>query len=564
MQFKEKKPKTNPANELRYLSLGGAGDVNKNMHLYEYNGQILVVDCGIDFPDSDMPGVEIVLPDFSYLYERRNNVLGVVITHGHEDHFGALPYFLEDMHVPVYASKLVAGFIKAKLEDFNLRDRDVRVLDPEKDSVTLGPFKISPFRINHSVPDSTALCIETPVGKIFHVADFKFDWTPVMDKPFDVARMLALAGGQPLALFTDSLGASTDGYTRSEMEIGGEFLNIFSQAKRQIFLTTISSNISRMQQAINVAEKLGRRVCFLGRSIERNTLVAGRLGYLHLARKTWIKAEQAMDFPQSQILYIVTGCYGQPNSVLAKLARRDYRFVSILPGASVVFSGDPAPPGAKEHVDSLVDRLTGLGSDVYYYDTQENLHTSGHGSRGDLLMLASLLSPRYFIPIGGTLRHAQAYTKMVEPLGVHPEDVFKMEAGQFLRFTSGQKALRGEKIPLTGVYVDSSGVEDLGGKIMRDRQLLANDGVLVVSVVLKDGLIPVKVEALSRGFTQEDRGAALFEKVATEVKRFFAENETLVRTNRVEAIRSLRKELMKFVTRQTLRHPLILPIILDI
>lgn len=534
------------------------------MHLYEYNGQIVVVDCGIDFPDSDMPGVEIVLPDFSYLLQNRNNVLGVIVTHGHEDHFGALPYLLEELSVPVYASKLVVGFIKAKLEEFNLHDRDIRVADPDRDTITLGPFKISPFRINHSVPDSMALCIETPVGKTFHVADFKFDWTPVMDKPFDVARMLSLSGGSPLALFTDSLGASTEGYTRSEQEISDEFFNIFSKAKRQIFLTTISSNISRMQQAINVAEKLGRRVCFLGRSIERNALVASRLGYLHLSKKVWIKAERAMDYPQQQILYIVTGCYGQPTSGLSKIARRDYRFVSMMPSATVVFSADPSPPGAKEHVDSLVDRLTGLGADVYYYDTQENLHTSGHGSRGDLLMLAALLRPHYFIPIGGTLRHAQAYTKMVEPLGVRPENVFKMEAGQVLRFTSGQKALKGEKIPLTGVYVDSSGLEDLGGRIMRDRQLLANDGVLAVTVALKEGATPVKIEVSSRGFAQEDRGEVLFAKVEGEAKRFILENEFLIRSNRSEAARSLRKELTRFVARQTLRHPLILPIILDI
>lgn len=555
-------PKVYP-NELRYLSLGGAGEVNKNMHLYEFNGQILVVDCGIDFPDSDMPGVEIVLPDFTYLLERRDKVLGVVITHGHEDHYGALPYLLQNLAVPIYASRFVAGLIKAKLDEFKLQSKtNIHLLDPERDTLSLGPFKISPFRINHSVPDSMALAIETPVGKIFHVADFKFDWTPVMDKPFDVARMLKLSEGGVLALYTDSLGAATEGYTRTEMAIGREFADIFARARRQIFMTTISSNISRMQQASDVATSFGRRICFLGRSIERNAVVAQGLGYLKIPKKLLVRPEAAMDYPQDQILYIVTGCYGQPNSVLGRLSRRDYRFAAVKESATVVFSADPSPPGAKEHVDSIVDRLTTLGADVYYYDTQENLHTSGHGSAGDLLMLAALLKPRYFIPIGGTVRHAQAYTKLVAPLGVSSDRVLKMEAGQVLRYTAGGKVVRGEKVPLTGVYVDSSGVEDMGGRIMRDRQLLANDGVLVVTVVLKDETDPVKIEVTSRGFARDENAPAFFTKIEAEVKRFLLENETLTRTNREETTRQLRKELTKFVAQQTFRHPLIMPVFL--
>lgn len=565
MDFRQKITKALRHEGLRYLSLGGAGEVNKNMHLYEYNGQILVVDCGIDFPDSDMPGVEIVIPDFSYLLQRRDKVLGIVITHGHEDHYGALPYLLQNLNVPIYASRLVRGLILAKLEEFGLEKKAaVHALDPERSGVVLGPFRVTPFRVNHSVPDSCGLCLETPVGKVFHVADFKFDWTPVMDKPFDVARMLKLAEGGVLALLSDSLGAATGGYTRSERDIEEQFLQIFSRARRQIFLTTISSNISRMQQAVNVSLKLGRKICFLGRSIERNASVARSLNYLKLPRKAVIKMESAFDFPQSQITYIVTGCYGQPNSVLAKLARRDYRYIALQSQATVVFSADPSPPGAKEHVDALVDRLTAQDTDVYYYDTQENLHTSGHGSSGDLLMLAALLKPAHFVPIGGTRRHAQAYSRLIMSLGVEETRVFKMEPGQFLRFTANRKASLGEKINLTGVYVDSYGTEDLGGRILRDRKILSSDGVLVVTVALKDKVVPVSIEFSSRGFAPEKDLASLFSLLELTVKRFFAESSASGADVRGELSKELRKELSKIVQQKTLRRPLILPVFLDV
>lgn len=565
MDFHQKIAKTFKRDELHYLSLGGVGEVNKNMHLYEYRGQILVVDCGIDFPDSDMPGVEIVIPDFSYLLQRQDKVLGIVITHGHEDHYGALPYLLQSLNVPIYAPRLVRGLILAKLEEFGLeRKAVVHVLDPEKAGVALGPFRVTSFRVNHSVPDSCGLCLETPVGKVFHVADFKFDWTPVMDKPFDVARMLKLAEGGVLSLMSDSLGAATGGYTRSERDIEEQFFQIFSKAQRQVFLTTISSNISRMQQAINVSLKLGRKVCFLGRSIERNAQVARSLNYLKLPRKTVVKMERAMDFPQAQLTYIVTGCYGQPNSVLPKLVRRDYRYISLQNQATVVFSADPSPPGAKEHVDALVDRLTALEADVYYYDTQENLHTSGHGSAGDLLMLASLLKPANYVPIGGTRRHAQAYGHLVAPLGVEAERVFKMTPGQFLRLTGSQRAYLGEKISLTGVYVDSYGTEDLGGKILRDRKILSSDGVLVVTVALKDKVTPVSIEFSTRGFAAEKDLASLFALLELTVKRFFAESGTGGLGGGEEISQELRKELSKIVQQKTFRRPLILPVLLDV
>lgn len=566
MEFFRKKPvKDIPQNELRYLSLGGAGEVNKNMHVYEFDGQLIAIDCGIDFPDSDMPGVEIVIPDFTYVASRRDKFQAVFITHGHEDHYGALPYLLQDVKVPVYASRLVRGLILAKLEEFGLnKEADIRIMDPEKDTIQVGPFKVSPFRINHSVPDSCGLCIETPVGRIFHVADFKFDWTPVMDKPFDVKRALQLADPGVLSLYSDSLGAATGGFTRSERDIEDEFLSIFSKAQGQIFLSTISSNISRMQQAINVSLKLNRKVCFLGRSIERNAIVARSLGYLNLPKKAVIKMENAMDYPQNQITYIITGCYGQPNSALGKLARKEHRFIDLDSKSTVVFSADPAPPGAKEHVDTLVDKLTSFNADVYYYDTQENLHTSGHGSARDLLMLAALLKPKYFVPIGGTPRHAFAYTKLVAPLGVDPKNVFKLEAGQFLRYLPNGRALLGEKIHLTGIYLDTYGTEDPGGRVLRDRQMLASDGILVITVGLKEKSVPVRIEVNSRGFVPEKDTPHLPAHVDLAVKQFFSENPSVAKEDRGELYKRLRKVISGVVYKQTLRRPLILIVVLDI
>lgn len=554
MRFKKREKKA--GGSLRYVSLGGTGEVNKNMHLYEYKGQILVVDCGIDFPDSETPGVDVVIPDFSYLDRKENRAVGVVVTHGHEDHFGALPYLLSHFSVPIYATKLVRGFIAAKLEEFRLDFKpDLRLINPDGPDggvLKLGPFTLTPFRINHSVPDSIGLSIETPMGKIFHVADFKFDWTPVMDKPFDIQKLVGCARGEVRALFSDCLGSTSEGYTRSEKDIEEVFDQLISEAAGQVFVTTISSNISRIQQAINVSLHHGRKICFLGRSVEKNSQVAKILGYLKVPKKMVLSPPRSLDFPSSEITYIIAGCYGQPNSALTRVSKAEHRLISLKRGATVIFSGDPAPPGTKDNVDSLVDRLISLGADVYYYDIQENLHTSGHGSKRELEMLAALIRPTYFIPIGGTMRHMQAYTKIIEAMGFPPENVFSLQPGRFLSF-SKRGARLGETFSLNGVYIDGSGVGDIGGQVLRERQIMANDGLVVLNLPLKGGKLSGKIQVSSRGFTKGDK--TLFSQIEKRVKGIVKGGVSL--ENKHPLVKKIKREVGKVILKEIARRPLI-------
>ena len=559
MQFQQKK-KDKPESLFRYVSLGGVGEVNKNMHLYESGGEILVVDCGVEFPDAETPGVDVVIPDFSYLVKNRQRVRAILITHGHEDHLGALPYLLGQINVPVYSSRLVRGFIASKLEEFQLGGKaDLRLIDPEGESVTLGPFRVSAFRINHSVPDSVGFCLETASGKYFHVADFKFDWSPVMDKPFDVHRLLDLCHGGVTALFSDCLGAASDGYTRSEKNIEGVFDRIISQAAGQVFLTTISSNISRMQQAINASLRYNRRICFVGHSIEKFSEVAQELGFLKFPKKMIVNVPHSLDFSPRDVTYIISGCYGQPESALGRVGRGEHRFLSLKKGATVIFSGDPSPPGAKESVDTLVDQLTALGANVHYYETQEDLHTSGHGSERELAMLAALVRPKYFVPIGGTTRHIFAYQKMIEDLGFPAASVFRLMPGQFLNF-SVRGAHIGEKLNLSGVYIDGSGLGDIGGQVLRERQIMANGGLLVINILIQNGQFSGRLFLLSRGFVSAD--PSLFpqiEKLVRELIRGDVKTE-----NRHILVKNLKRDLSKFLSRKVERHPLILVNFLEV
>ena len=380
----------NKMSALKFIALSGTTGVTENLYVYEYGNDMIVVDCGVGFPESEMFGVDLVIPDFSYIKQNVSKLRGVLISHGHEDHLGGLPFLLKDIQTTIYATKLVGGFIEDKFEDYKDKIPKISVFDPEKDVLTLGVFKVTPFRVSHSVPDGVGFCIDTPEGKIFHVPDYKFDWTPVDGRPFAAAKVATLASQGVLALASDALGANTPGYTESERAIEGRIEAIASDAKGKIYLTTISSNISRMQQTINVAAKLGRKVVLIGRSIERKAQIAKDLGYLFYPNDLVIKSKQASRLPPNKLLFIISGSYGQPGSALYRLCLGEHDFLTVGKGDIVIFSSDPAPPGSKANVDFLVDKLIEGDVDVHYYDMQEDLHVSGHGSIGDIEMLFGL------------------------------------------------------------------------------------------------------------------------------------------------------------------------------
>jgi ribonuclease J len=546
---------------LKFIALSGTTDVTENLYVYEYGNDMIIVDCGIGFPQAEMYGVDLVIPDFSYIKENKHKLRGILISHGHEDHLGALPFLLKDVQAPIYATKLVAGFIKDKFSDHKTKGIKVNVIDPEKDTLSLGVFKVQMFRVSHSVPDGVGFAIETPEGSIFHVADYKFDWTPVDGKPFDIAKAATLASSGVLAVASDCLGSTTPGYTQSESEIESKVGRIARDVKGQIFFTTISSNISRMQQAINVAKMLNRKVAFVGRSTEAKAQIAKDLGYLHYPENLVIPFKRIRKIPKQKIMYIISGSYGQPGSALYRVANSEHDFLTIGKGDAVIFSSDPAPPGSKANVDGVVDRLIEIGVDVHYYEMQEDLHVSGHGCQEDIKMLFALLKPKYYIPIGGTIRHMREYKNIAVGMGATPESTFELMPGDIIEFNNA-KGVRAGRIDVKSILVDGLGVGDVGNVVLRDRKKLARDGVAIVLLQLdrKGNKLITNPEVISRGFVFEKQEKGLLVEAANLLVR---EIEKKQRLDRHVVRRVTIDFLEKYFFRLTGRRPMILPVVVE-
>lgn len=546
--------------KLKFIAVSGTTGVTENMYIYEYGNDILVVDCGVGFPEEAAFGVDLAIPDFTYLIKNKDKIKGVLVSHGHEDHLGALPFLFREIQAPIYSTALVAEFIKDKFADYGLVQH-VNVFNPDKNSVKVGVFLIDPFRISHSVPDSVGLCITTPVGKFFHVPDYKFDWTPVDQKPFDVAKAAKLASDGVIALASDSLGSTTEGYTKSETEIESTIENIIFDAKTRIFFTTLSSNISRMQQAIRASEESGRKVVFIGRSTERKAEVAKKLGYLKWSSGTVIPPREAGK--AAKVTYIISGSYGQINSALYRVALDEHPFLKIESGDVVVFSADPAPPGSEQAVNYVVDNLIEKGAEVHYYDTQEDLHVSGHGSQKDIEMLMAVVKPKYLIPIGGTIRHMKAYTKLAQKMGWQPENVFELRAGETVEFTSNS-AKKGEKVPSKSVLVDGLGVGDVGNVVLRDRQTLAKEGIVVVIIEVdkNTGQLIDKPDVISRGFVFAKEQQSFLDR--TSVKLSEKLTPKLKKGNGQQAKEIAVDFLEKFFFEETGRRPMVLPVVVEV
>ena len=547
---------------LRFIALSGTTGVTENCYIYEYNNDMIVVDFGVGFPDPEMFGVDLVIPDFDYLRKNRNKLRAIFITHGHEDHLGALPFLLKEIKAPVYSTKLTSGFIQDKLDDYGVKNYDLRVFDPEKDTISAGVFKVSPFRVSHSVPDAVGFAIDTPEGKLFHVPDYKFDWTPVNHKPFDVKRAAMLASGGCLAVASDSLGATTPGYTESERYIQGRIEVIVRKARERVFFTTVSSNISRIQQALNVAQLVGRKVSFVGRSIDKKSEIAQKLGYLKYPGGLVVDPRRASKMKRNQIMYIISGSYAQPGSSLFRVALGEHKVLRAEEGDTVVFSADPAPPGSKNNVDFIVDKFIEMNVDVHYYDMQEDLHVSGHGSQEDIKMLFSILSPKYYIPIGGTVRHMRAYSLLAQEVGAKPEDVFELMPGESIDYSQG-KAKRGPTVPVKDILVDGLGIGDVGNVVLRDRHILAKEGV-VIAILQVDRLNKELVGTpgiMSRGFVFEAREKDFLNKTAEKL-------EKLLRSRKKVDKHSVRSASQDFLERYFYsklgRRPMVLPVVVEI
>jgi ribonuclease J len=548
---------------LKIINLGGTTTVTGNLTAYECGEDIIVVDCGIGFPDSDMPGVDVVIPDFSYLLENRERVRGIFVTHAHEDHFGAIPYLLKELNVPVYSSRLVLGFVKERLADRVSKQlaesASLRLVSPETEKVVIGNFEISAFRMNHSVPDSMGFAINTPQGMIMHISDFKIDWTPVLDAPLALGEIAQLGNDGVLCLLSDCLGVTHKGYSRSESTLDSTFDDLFERAEgRQFLVTTISSNISRMHQIITSAIKSNRKVVLTGRSVRQSVEIAQSLGYLKFDKNVFLSDRDAKKYVQKDVVYLIAGCYGQYNSALARTARKEHKFVSIEEGAMVVFSADPNPPGTLEDVSKVQDQLTLDGAEVIYSEIQDNLHVSGHGTRGDLKTIAAVVKPQYFIPIGGTVTKMREYTHMVEELGFDGRTVFEQLDGDSVVFENG-KAGKGKSIEVKRMLAEGFGASEVQPIVVKDREVLSSEGVFVILIPRSKDTKEVvgKVDVVTRGFVYMKEAGELVGEAKTITSKLLKKHaDKISEWGFVKA--RIEKEVERFLHKKTGRRPMVI------
>jgi len=548
--------------DLKITVIGGTTDVQKNMYVYEYGNDIVIVDCGIGFPGRDAFGVDLILPDFSYVLQNIGKVRGLIITHGHEDHFGAVPYLLKEVRIPIYCAKIVSEFLKNRLKEQNLLEgTSFNIINPDGGPISLGEFKIDYFRVNHSVPESLGFCIGTPQGTIFHVSDYKFDWTPMMDKQFDIPRAVRLSQGGVLAMLSDCLGATSEGFTHSEKEIQKTFNEYISQAKGQVFVTTMSSNISRIKMVVDASVSCGRKVVIGGRSMEQSTETARRLGYMPHPKESFVPLHHAQAMDQSKLTYIVAGCYGQSGSALGRIARDEHKYIKMRAGATVIFSADPIP-GTVDLVNELIDKLTLAGAEVIYSAVQENLHVSGHGSQGDHVLLASLIRPKYYLPIGGTISLMRAYSNNIVRLGILQENILELLEGDSVTFSQGT-AFKHKEIETHDVYIGSQ-VDIVSPVVIKDRRVLSEDGIFVAILKFdreKNEFLD-SAQIVSRGFVYMKESKELI--AGAEKAILDAVKQNRKKKNDWALIKDeVEKALFKYFQKTTGRTPLLLPVIVE-
>jgi len=424
---------------LKLISFGGVGSVTKNMFVYEFGNDILVVDCGIGFPDEpSKSNGELIIPDFSYLLKHRDKIRGLIVTHAHFDHYGAVPQLLAKINIPIYSSRLTQEFIKRKAKEsgINPKSIDFHLLDDKDSNIKIGSFQLTPFHVNHSVPQTLGFFIKTPMGNFFHVSDYKFDWTPVDEEPFDIQKASRLASGQkPIFLLSDCLGAANPGHTSSEAAIQEVLENLMIRNKGLVLITTVSSNISRIKQAVQAAANVGRKTAFLGRSLEQSYQIAKELGYFSSLKQFVIPTKKIKSYPYGKLSLIVAGSYAQSDSALARISQNKHHLVKLKKNDLVIFCADPGPPGVIVDVNKMIDSLTKLGSRVYYYELQYNLHVSGHGTVEDIKMLFALIKPKYLVPIGGDFRHMRAYQLLGAKMGYSEDKVIFLKEGKVVEFS---------------------------------------------------------------------------------------------------------------------------------
>lgn len=552
------------ATTLKVIPLGGLGAIGKNMTVFEYGDDLVLIDAGLMFPDNEMLGIDLVLPDYSYILERRERLRGIILTHGHEDHVGALPFVLKEMpEVPVYGTRLTLGIVNGKLGEHGLQGKTTLNEIGPGTSLALGAFEAEFLPVCHSIPDGVGVALRTPVGVVVHSGDFKLDQTPVDGRVTALDQFGDLGQNGVLLFMSDSTNAETAGYTRPEKSVGHTFDSIFSQAEGRVIVASFASHIHRLQQAFDSAARLGRSVAVVGRSMIKNVNIAANLGYLTIPEGTLIRPQDIPDIPLDSLVVLSTGSQGEPMSALARMAAHDHHLVNIIPGDTVIISAKPVP-GNERSVHRTINRLFAAGAKVIY-GAEAGVHVSGHGAAEELKLLLNLVKPRFFVPIHGEYRHLYSHAALARDTGVHPDNVFIMEPGDVLELGPDEARIAG-RVQAGMVFVDGLAMGDFQDVIVRDRHHLATDGVAIVVITLssQDGSIAAQPEVALRGFVH----AGDIEEMVEEVKKRVVAALSSAEVEEIADVSILKShvhdEVQRFFKKEVKRRPLILPILVEV
>lgn len=551
---------------LRVIPLGGVEEVGKNMTVIEYGDDLIIIDMGLAFPDETMPGIDYVIPDTRYLQERKKNIRGILVTHGHLDHIGAAPYILPKLgDPPIYTMRLTAALIEKRLEEFNLKGRSQIHVIGKDDVLKLGVFTVRMFRLNHNIPDCVGFSIKTPTTHVIYTTDWKFDHTPVDEKPAEFHKIANLGGEGVDLLLSDSTNADEAGYSLSEKDLGETINHIVKGAPGRIIFATFSSLISRIQQAIDAAVKMDRKVVITGRSMVETVEIAHQLGYLRIPKKTVVTAEGSHRLPENKVLILTTGSQGEEAAALARIARQEHKTIRIKPGDTVVISASPIP-GNERAVAAVMNDLTRQGAHVLYQRILD-IHSSGHGRQEDLKLMMSLTKPKYFLPIHGERYLTTAHAELAVSIGIPKENIFVLDNGSILEVTPRGARVLPDKLTMGQIFVDGLGVGDIGEVVLRDRQVMAQDGMVVVIVSLdrRSGKIINSPDIISRGFVYMKGSEDLIREVRHEVRKVVeTQNHKPHEPNYAYIRNQIRDQIGEFLFQRTERRPMILPVVIEV
>ena len=550
--------------KLRIIPLGGLHEIGKNITVFEYENEMIAVDCGLSFPEDDMLGVDLVIPDITYILNNKEKFKGLFITHGHEDHIGAIPYFLKQLNVPIYGTKLTLGLIRNKLEEHGLTSSAILNEVKQGQTVKLGSFKVEFIRSSHSIPDSVMLAINTPVGTILHTGDFKIDYTPIDGNMMDLGRIAELGNKGILALMSDSTNSERKGFTMSESSVGEVFDKLFLHCTKRIVVATFASNVHRVQQIVNCAIKYKRKIAVCGRSMINMITTAKELGYIDCPDNLFIDIDMINNYTDDQLVIITTGSQGEAMSALTRMASGVHKKVKITPNDLVIISATPIP-GNEKYVSKVIDDLMQIGAEVVY-SALEDVHVSGHACQEEQKLIIALAKPKYFIPVHGDYRHLIAHSETAKMLGIPKENIFMLENGKVLELNKYEAEFNKETVPSGKLLVDGLGVGDVGNVVLRDRQHLSQDGLIIVVLTLNGatGEVVAGPDVISRGFVYVKDSENIMENIKHEVRKQVKECEAREITDWTTIKNIVRDNLRDYVFTKTKRNPMVIPIIMEV